>query len=327
MLVRRLLPVLVAAGLAPTAALAQPAPAGAPAPTDATSTTPPAEEPPPSDMEGTSEDPSNPGQATTNTPVAVVKVAPKRPTGYPVQEALRPLNLPAQMSEVAIDPHVQIDPGMGTQSLRARYGVTNKVQIGLTYVLGALYNENDVDPMGEDKQSLHSGKAIGLDVQVLLKDWIAIRVGVPVYLKPVAASLALGAPLKFVFGDKFAVGGLDDLLNIKLEKFAPSFYQEAFNALGDVRDRTNAIQSRGQFRVSAYGIYQHRPKLAVIGRTGFLLEDFQSNKANGGGLFYFLRAGVDYTPKKYLDVGFSLGFDDLSALGTFGPAGYLAFRI
>ena len=38
-------------------------------------------------------------------------------------------------------------------------------------------------------------------------------------------------PLKFVFADKFAIGGFDDLLNITLTKFAPSFYYEYDNAL------------------------------------------------------------------------------------------------
>jgi hypothetical protein len=42
---------------------------------------------------------------------------------------------------------------------------------------------------------------------------------------------------------------------------------------------------------------------------------------------YFLRAGVNYTPKKFLDLGLSLGFDDMSETGSFGPAGFLAFRI
>ena len=65
---------------------------------------------------------------------------------------------------------------------------------------------------------------------MLLQDWIGVQVGVPIYISPLAVSLTLGAPIKFTFGDKFAIGGLDDLLNIRLTKFAPTFYQELQNA-------------------------------------------------------------------------------------------------
>jgi hypothetical protein len=41
----------------------------------------------------------------------------------------------------------------------------------------------------------------------------------------------------------------------------------------------------------------------------------------------FIRAGFQYSPRKYLDLGLSIGFDDLSAVGSFAPAGFLAVRI
>jgi len=315
------------------------APTPAPPPADAGSGAGSAvqmtEDPPPKDVEGRDENPGAPGGSGE---VAVTITAPvkKAKAGYPIEEALRPINLPANMSEVSIGPHAQLGlgggadgaPYMGSDALRARYGITRRVQIGLTYLVAGIYNDRDVDPMSiKDKQAFHGGKAVGLDVTVLLRDWIGVRVGVPVYIKPVAVSLTLGAPIKFTIGEKFAVGGLDDLLNIKLKRFAPSFYQEATNALGAVRDETTAQQSDGQLRISAFGVYNHKPKTAFIGRTGFAVENFKTAKSSGGGLSYFMRVGANYSPRKYLDLGFSIGFDDLGETGTFGPAGFIAFRI
>src|SRR5262249_26571307 len=157
---------------------------------------------------------------------------------------------------------------------------------------------------------------VGLDVTILLQNWIGIKVGVPVYIDPVAVGLNLGAPLKFVFFDKLALGGFDDLLSIRLSKFAPSFYQEAFNVASARGVETNSVLSRGFLRFSAFAIYQHQPQLAFSGRLGITFNDFQS-----AGPISFLRVGFQYTVKKRIDLGLSLGFDDLARGGSFGPAG------
>ena len=284
------------------------------------------EDPPPKDIEGRDENPGAVVGEPEGPKLVAVAKAPR--VSYPIEEALRPINLPGNMVEVAIGQHVQLSPYQGTDALRARYGITRRVQLGLTYVLGSVFNDHDVDATSaDDKQAFHAGKAVGLDLTVLIQDWIGVRLGVPVYVKPLAVSLTLGAPLKFTFGNKFAIGGLDDLLNIKLYRFAPSFYQESINARGAKQEETNVTQSNGQLRISAFGVYNPQPKTALIGRFGFAMENFQSNKQSNGGLSYFLRAGVNYSPKKYLDLGISVGFDDLAETGTFGPAGFLAFRI
>src|SRR5262249_40730440 len=152
--------------------------------------------------------------------------------GYPTEEYLRPITLPQNMSEVSLSPHMVINDDArggysGGDALRARYGITRQVQLGLTYVFAASYHDpakanpamDDPGPLG-----VHGGKAVGLDITVLLQNWIAVRVGVPVYISPVAVSLQLGAPLKFQLFDNLAIGGMDDFLNIKLSRFAPNFY-------------------------------------------------------------------------------------------------------
>ena len=287
---------------------------------------PPPEEPPPKDMNGVDENPDQAKTIGTPDPTIVAPPPATRPTGYPVEEALRPITLPQNMSELSISPHIQFSPVLSSDALRARYGITRQIQLGLTYLYAGIYN----DPLTVDhKLGLHGGKAVGLDLTVLLANWIGVRVGVPVYIQPLAISLQLGVPLKFTFGDKFALGGLDDLLSIRLKRFPPSFYQEAFNAEGAAADKTNSTQSRGDLRFSFYGIYQHRKNVAFIGRFGIDEVDFSSNQNNNGfgGVTTFLRGGVDWTPRRYVDLGISVGFDDLGHGGTFGPQGYLAFRI
>ena len=311
---------------------ATPAPAGsgsAAAGSDAGSAVQMEEDAPPSDMEGTNENPDAPKTVGSETKTVVVAPLMKK-SGYPIEESQRPITLPQNMSEVAIGPHAQLSPYVGADALRARYGITRQVQLGLTYVLGGIFD--DPKTVTTDKVGFHPGKAVGLDVTILLKDWIAVRIGVPVYIDPVAVGLQLGAPLKFVLSDKLAIGGMDDLLTIKLHRFAPSFYQEAMNAQTAYADSIGTTASVGTMRFSGYGIYQYQPKLALSGRFG-IDTDLGSGGGGGAGTSStkapttFIRAGFNYSPRRYLDLGLSLGWDDLSVLGSFGPAGFLAVRI
>jgi hypothetical protein len=285
-----------------------------------------AEDPPPADMEGTGENPDAPRSG--DEPVGVA-IAPKRSprAGYPIEEVLRPLTLPQNMSEVSIAPHAQLSPFASSDALRARYGITRQVQLGLTYVYGGFYANKDFLAGETAGTKFHVGKAVGLDVSVLLQNWIAVKIGVPVYISPLAVSMTLGVPMKFVFTDKFAIGGFDDFISVKLKRFAPSLYQDYLNAQGKDNDQTGTIESRGVINVSIYGLYQQTPKMVLIGRAGLIANDFGSGKANVGDVPTFLRAGFQYSPRKYLDLGASLGFDDMAHPGTFGPAGFLALRI
>lgn len=328
-----------------TAAPAKPAPATPPAAappadgagagsaagsTDAATTPPPPPEPPP-DMQGTAETPEEPKlTGAVQTPVVVPE--PAKRTGYPTEEALRPLTLPARMSEISIAPHFQVSPFTGSDAVRVRHGITSDIQVGLSYLYVGIYDRSSVDPGQSSSVGLHGGKAFGLDLTVRLQDWIAVKAGVPMYVGPFAASLALGVPLKFTFRDKFAIGGLDDLLDIKLYRFAPSYYQDVANARGALVVSNGTQQSRGHLRFSAYGIYQHSPRLAVIGRLGVdndlgLASDGPAGTSSGGGTITFLRAGLLYVVRTYFDVGFSLGWDSLATVGSFGPQLSLALRI
>jgi hypothetical protein len=287
------------------------------------------EDPPPADMNGIDENPDAPKSVLDSETPTVVSAAPAaRPrSGYPLEEVARPITLPQNMSEVSLNPHAAVSPYAAATALRARYGITPKVQLGLTYMLGGIFDDPSTP---QSKQAFHPGKAVGVDVTVMLQDWIGVQVGVPIYISPLAVSVTLGAPIKFTFGDKYAIGGLDDLLNIRISKFAPTFYQELQNATNANDTMINTIKSQGELRVSLFGLYQYEPDLVFIGRAGVQMEDFATGKTDGcvgECLTTFIYAGFNYSPRKYLDLGLSIGFDDLAHGGSFAPAGFLAFRI
>lgn len=337
----RLIPVVSAVVMAGGVALAQPkapapAPAGgapAPAPADGSgSAVAPIEDAPPSDMEGTTEDPDAPRGTGEETSVTTTAPTTRKKSGYPIEESQRPITLPQNMSEISIAPHFMASPYIGGDALRARYGITPQVQLGLSYVFAGVYD--DPSTVAE-KTAFHVGKTGGVDVTVLLTKWLGVKVGVPVYFDPVAVSVTAGAPMKFVF-DKFAIGGFDDVLNIRITKFAPRYDYEYFNhvAAYGVSDGRNTEQSRGFLRFSGFGVYQQKPNLALIGRIGVDASLGAGGGGGGGGgtasvneTTTFVKAGVQLSPKKFVDVGLMAGFEDLSRAGSFGLTGILAVRI
>src|SRR5450432_6018 len=124
----------------------------------------PIEDTPPADMNGTTENPDNP-HAMTNQPEKTDVVAPvAKPTGYPTQLVLRPITLTRNLTEISIAPHMQFSPFLSSDALHVRYGITSKVQIGLTYLFAGIYNRQLVTPADSSKIGLHSGKAFGVDV-------------------------------------------------------------------------------------------------------------------------------------------------------------------
>lgn len=306
------------------------APAAPPAGEGSGSAVAPIEDAPPSDMEGTSEDPDAPrgGDETKVTQPGPQPVMKK--SGYPIEESKRPITLPQNMFEVSINPHFMASPYVGGDTLRGRFGITPQIQLGLNYVIGGVYSDDPLD--SSTKKKFHVGKTAGLDVTVLVTNWLGVRAGLPVYFDPFAMSFAAGAPMKFIF-DKFAIGGLDDLLNIRIKEFAPRYDYELYNEANAVGIDSNSETSRGFLRFSGFVAYQHKPNLAILGRFG-VENDLGSGGGTAGGgstsvseTTTFLKAGIQFTPKKFLDVGAMAGFEDLSTAGSFGLTGILALRI
>jgi len=317
----------------PVAPAKDPAPGSGSGDAGAGSAVEPIEEPPSAtEMNGTDDNPDAPHALTTEeAKKPVVAAAPVKKV-YPVELAQRPITLTQNLTEVSIAPHLQVKPFAMSDAVHARYGITDQIQIGVTYLYMGAYASELVFP-GTTGNSFHSGKAFGFDVTYSIFDWLAVQVGVPFYVSPFALGLQIAAPMKFHLSDKFALGGLDDLLSISLHNFAPSFYQEVDNASAAQNLTTTTPNSHGHLRFSVYGIYQYTPNFAIMGRLGLDDDLGTSNGSNvpggtlNGGTTVYLKAGFLYTPVHYLDVGLQLGFDSLNDGGSFGPQAFLALRI
>jgi hypothetical protein len=303
---RPLLAAWLGVALAAAPALAQPADADdkaapAPSPDDA----------PPDDaaMEGVDENPGAPrpvGEEETAAPAA----PPPRRIGYPIEEVLRPITLPAVTSEVGIDLRANIDPNVGA-TLRARYGITRQVQVGLRYGVGGAF---DPDGDGGEGTTFKTGKAISIDATYLVFDWLAAQVSVPIYLDPFAIGLVLGAPVKFHFADKFALFAAQDIVEFNLDGFVPSVTNEKANVLNAAFLDNNTDTSDGTLRFSGGGIFQLDPDLALIGYFAAELRDFRSQD-----LGYPLEVTLQKSLSPSFDVAGRVGFDDLGEAGdTFG---------
>ena len=329
-------PLLAAPAKKPATPVAPAKAAGSGSDAGAGSAVEPIEEAPSAtEMNGTEDNPDAPHALTTEEPAkpAAVVAAPVKKT-YPIELALRPITLTQNLTEISIAPHIQVsNPEAFSDAIHARYGITDKIQVGVTYLYVGAYQPSFVNSGASSSFGFHSGKAFGFDVTYELFDWLGVQLGVPFYVSPFALGLQIAAPLKFHITDKFALGGMDDLLNIQLHNFAPSFYQEVDNAVAANNLTINTPNSHGHLRLSVYGIYNYTSQFAIVGRLG-LDEDLGNGTGTnipggtmGGGSTVFIKAGFLYSPKQYLDVGLQLGFDDLSQAGSFGPQAFLSLRI
>jgi len=278
------------------------------------------EDPPPEDMEGTAENPDAPRLVGQEAPADTGEApAPKR-TGYPIEEVLRPITLPAVTSEVSLEVRSTFDPVDSELGLRARYGITRQWQVGLRYLIGGYYDD---DPIMDDSAAFNTGKAFGVDVSYLIFDWLAAKITLPFYVDPFAMGVTVGAPMKFNFGDKFALVALDDFLDIRIVDFVPSLVSEAQNEASVGLVESNTTTAKGNLHLRVGGIYQVSPQMAVRGNLVQTFADFGDDDNPTG-----IEGMVQYSPMKDLDVLGRLGFDRLDeASESFGLLIAAAYRI
>lgn len=285
--------------LAP-AALAQPDAAGDTATTGAEETP----EPPSLDPTGTDENPDTAGLdggvavAGPDAPPTMIDDA-----GYPLEEVDRPITMPEFESELSLTTGFTFNPAVNNSVLRGRFGVTRQFQLGLTYNIGGLYDD---DASGPKKTTFNPGKSLGFDGTFLVFDWLAIQAAVPMYLDPFAIGLRLGAPIKFKLTRNFAIGGLHDLVDFKLKAFVPSLDRENFNEAFAALVASNSKTDDGNLRIQGYGVYQHSPKLAFTGEFGARFADFDSFDAA-----YPLWFTAQYSVGRNFDIAGTAGFENL----------------
>ncbi|MBL8621980.1 MAG: hypothetical protein JNK64_11770 [Myxococcales bacterium] len=283
------------------------------------------DDPPPATTDGDTGAEENPdaprilGEPTDTGP----KAPAPRATGYPIEEVLRPLTLPDFTSEIRLDAAVYPSPFDAEFGLRARYGITRQAQLGVRYAIGGLYDDGKVNP---PKTRWNTGKAVEINFQFLVTDWVAPRIAIPMYVDPFTIGMTLGAPVKFRFGKKFAIVGFEDVVGFKFlkKKFLPTLEGERPNEFDAATLDTGTIKSDGFIRLDFGAVYQYKPNVALTGRFGINFDDFSQRGDTGSSL----RLQVQYSPKRKIDLLGLMGFDRLDdAADTFHLAGALAVRI
>jgi hypothetical protein len=288
----------------------QPAPDPAPAP-DGKEVDLPEDSAPSADPSGVNENPDAPrGVPTAGVGVSVAPPPPPEVrTGYPIEETLRPITLPALTSEAAFDVRNNIRPYTTNTTLRGRFGITRQWQVGLEYNIGGFYD--DPGTVTEDKVKFNTGKSIGIDVTYLLFNWLGLRAALPFYLDPFAMGITIGAPMKFRITDKFAFGGFGDFLSIKFAKFVPSTQNELYNEVNAIASESGTVDSAGAIHISGFATYQVKPNIAIGGDLGIHFEDFSQRDVP-----YSLHFRGQYSTSNKLDFGGALGIGDLGDAGN-----------
>lgn len=237
-------------------------------------------------------------------------LAPER-TGYPVELALRPLLLDPGMLEVGAEAPMYPSPAGLTSVLRARYGVVERVDLGLRYAV-----------VGADEVDAVLGKSVGLEVQVGITDWVAAQLTLPLMIDPFAMGITLGAPFRFAFGDAFAIFFGRDLVSFRVVDFVPSLADPRVDAARIAALDSGTIVSRGSLQLLGGAHYQLAPNMALTADFGVVAEDYGREKTGVplGGTFTFTTAGA-------VDLAARLGFDDIGDGGSFSLRAAVAVRL
>ncbi|MBL4634865.1 MAG: hypothetical protein JKY56_13415 [Kofleriaceae bacterium] len=233
------------------------------------------------------------------------------PSGYPLRAIDRPINLPGGMSEVTLTSDVNVDPFAVGGLLRGAYGITKEAQLSLNYGLGAFSDSN-----------FSTGKAVALEGQYLIKNFLAVQIAVPVYLDPLAVGLVLGVPMRFQFFDKLRLDIGRDFLGIKLHEFLPSIENARQNDrfIGNLAN--NTIIPQYTIKTSVIGTYQHTDATALNAELGVQFDDSESAATT------LMHVGVLHSTSNKFDLGARIGAVDMASFtDSFALRLFLRVRI
>ena len=240
---------------------------------------------------------------------------------YPIELVRRPLTLAADQAEVAVDVPLVVNDGhpLLTQILRAGYGVTVDLELGLTYGTG-LQRLNA--QAGEE--GFEVGKAVSLDAAyTLIPRFLAAQARVALFVDPevFAVGLILGLPYKIELGDRWALFGGADLVRLRLKEFAVDPADPAATSAAVAFIERGGEPGIGSGRLLTGLLFQAQPNLALDGQFG-IQRDFEDDRQS-----YSLFAGVTFSPSRTVDLGGRLGLGSLDDAATFAVALHCALRI
>jgi hypothetical protein len=237
---------------------------------------------------------------------------------YPLELAQRPLTLYAGMSQVELELGTTFDPLIAPAVVRAGYGVTREIEIGLRYGAGALNNDEFAD-------TYVVGKAVAIDARYLIEDWIAAQLSVPILLDPFSMAVELGAPMLFRF-DKFSLFVGEDLVAIKINRLIPNVENAAATEALKLADDVGTQLADAEIRILGGVNYTIKPDLAFTGEIGYIKAIDAPDAVDSSTVP--LTLSITKSKSNMLDFGaraFIGDFDDVQ--GTVGVSIFGALRI
>jgi hypothetical protein len=222
---------------------------------------------------------------------------------YPTEIVKRPLTLAAMQGQVTLDMPLVAGDGHPTltQILRGAFGVTQDLEVGVSYSVGL---ERLSPDSGTD--GFEAGKAFSLDGAYTLVPQLLscqARLAFLADSDNFGVGLILGVPLKLELGDRWALFGGQDLVHIKLKALPVDPADPAGN-LAQLAAITRGVPtSRGSIDVHVGAAFQATPVLALYGIFGVAWPDFSGDQQP-----WSLFAGLTYTADRVWDIGARVGF-------------------
>lgn len=236
-------------------------------------------------------------------PAVVKKARPTKAT-YPMAIIERPLTLTETQIEVTFEMPVLVGPvgadAQMTQVLRGAYGITQDIQVGLSYGFGLeQLGPNDFEP----------GKAFSVDGgYAVVPGILAATISLPFYVDPFAWSVTLGAPFRLKVSDKVAFVGGQELLQIKLVEMPVSVSDPGQNIGQLAAIATSQPAPAGHLNLQLGVLYQHKPNLALSAQMGYFLTDFSSDEQ-----MIPVTLGIIWSKDNKLDLGGRAGVNTLES--------------
>jgi hypothetical protein len=278
----------------------------------------------------------DPNQADAETtkdenPSAQISAKPRTTKAtFPVELIHRPMTLPENTAEISLDvPLVfggTVDAtdtaykvkGRATEVLRASYGVTQDIQVGVSYGFGTERLSPETGQKG-----FEAGKAFSIDGgYTIIPEHLGVTLSVPFYADPFAASLTIGAPFRINMSDKLALFGGGDLVEIALNKWPVRTWDPEFNLYQAALDSPGMTSfSRGAVNLQFGALVQLEKNIALSAWTRIHFEDF-----GDGDPPVPLFLGLAWS-KWNIDLGARIGFARLDEGESFGLGVFAAYRL
>ena len=289
---------VVLLGSSSVSVLAQPQPSSTePPPKEVPQQSPPSEPPNADDVprkpQPLEDDPPPPKIVGTEPPPAPQPVAKPPEVGYPIERVLRPITLPRSMFEFAAE--IPVHRGRGGVGVAARFGVSDRVELRGDYSFGSV-----------DRDGAVLGKTIMQQVVVRLHRVVAVQGALLFLFDPVSVGISLGVPLKVQLSERLALFVGRDAVRVRVKRFVPRLGDPRHNRDMGLADEINTKLSRGEIRVVGGVIVQVNRAFSIVGEGGVVADDFSNKDPSAP-----LHVSLHYAPRRWLDLGVRLGFDDL----------------